>query len=93
MAIGYKLNIATFQAEQVEKTVTGVSVNVLQTLAIVLVVVILFLGMRTGLIVGSIVPFVMLVTLSIMQFSGIKLERMSLATLIISLGLLSTTAS
>ncbi|AWB65402.1 acriflavine resistance protein B [Saccharobesus litoralis] len=88
MPIGYQLNIATFQADQVEKTVSGVSINVLQTLAIVLVIVILFLGIRTGLIVGSIVPFVMLVTLSIMQMSGIKLERMSLATLIISLGLL-----
>ncbi|GGO71599.1 efflux RND transporter permease subunit [Bowmanella pacifica] len=88
LPIGYQLDIATYQAEQVEKTVRGVSVNVLQTLAIVLVVVVLFLGVRTGLIVGTIVPFVMLVTLSMMQFSGIKLERMSLATLIIALGLL-----
>ena len=88
LPIGYQLSVATYQAEQVEKTVRGVSVSVLQTLAIVLVVVVLFLGVRTGLIVGAIVPFVMLATLSIMQFSGIKLERMSLATLIISLGLL-----
>jgi len=88
LPIGYNINIATYQAEQVEKTVRGVSINVLQTLAIVLVVVVLFLGLRTGLIVGAIVPFVMLTTLSIMQFSDMKLERMSLATLIISLGLL-----
>jgi len=87
LPIGYELHIATYQADQVEKTVRGVSLNVLQTLSIVLVVVVLFLGVRTGLIVGAIVPFVMLVTLSIMKFSGIKLERMSLATLIISLGL------
>jgi len=88
LPIGYNIDIATYQAEQVEKTVRGVSINVLQTLAIVLVVVVLFLGLRTGLIVGAIVPFVMLITLSIMQFSDMKLERMSLATLIISLGLL-----
>lgn len=88
LPIGYNINVATFQADQVTKTINGVSVNVLQTLAIVLVVVILFLGLRTGLIVGAIVPFVMLTTLSIMQFSDMKLERMSLATLIISLGLL-----
>ena len=88
LPIGYNLNIATIQAEQVEKTVYGVSINVVQTLAIVLVVVMLFLGMRTGLIVGSIVPVVMLITLAIMSFSGINLERMSLATLIIALGLL-----
>ena len=88
LPIGYQLDIATYQAEQVEKTVQGVSINVLQTLAIVLVVVVLFLGVRTGLIVGAIVPFVMLATLSIMLFFEMKLERMSLATLIISLGLL-----
>ncbi|MEW6990171.1 efflux RND transporter permease subunit [Colwelliaceae bacterium 6441] len=88
LPIGYQLDIATYQADQVEKTVQGVSINVLQTLSIVLVVVILFLGLRTGLIVGAIVPFVMLTTLSIMLFFDMKLERMSLATLIISLGLL-----
>ncbi|MCO4798625.1 MAG: efflux RND transporter permease subunit [Colwelliaceae bacterium] len=88
LPIGYQLDIATYQADQVEKTVKGVSINVLQTLAIVLVVVVLFLGLRTGLIVGAIVPFVMLSTLSIMLFFDMKLERMSLATLIISLGLL-----
>lgn len=88
LPIGYQLDIATYQAEQVDKTVKGVSINVLQTLAIVLIVVILFLGVRMGLIVGAIVPAVMLATLTIMQFSDMKLERMSLATLIISLGLL-----
>lgn len=88
LPIGYQINIATYQAEQVSKSINGVSMNVLQTLAIVLVVVILFLGIRTGLIVGSIVPFVMLITLAVMQFSGMVLEKMSLATLIIALGLL-----
>lgn len=88
LPVGYDVDFATYQADQVNRTVSGVSINVLQTLSIVLVVVIVFLGMRTGLIVGSIVPFVMLATLSIMQFSGIVLEKMSLATLIIALGLL-----
>jgi len=88
LPIGYQLDIATYQADQVEKTVRGVSISVLQTLAIVLVVVVLFLGVRTGLIVGAIIPFVMLATLAIMLFFDMKLERMSLATLIISLGLL-----
>ena len=88
LPIGYQINIATYQADQVKKAVHGVSINVLQTLAIVLVVVIFFLGMRTGLIVGSIVPFVMLTTLAIMHCSGMALEKMSLATLIIALGLL-----
>ncbi|MGP1353220.1 MAG: efflux RND transporter permease subunit [Parasphingopyxis sp.] len=85
---GVEFDIMTFQADQVESTVYGVSFNVLQTLAIVLGIVILFLGVRTGLIVGSIVPAVMLVTLAVMGMMGMQLERMSLATLVIALGLL-----
>lgn len=85
---GYELDIVTFQADQVEKAVYGVTVNVLQTLGIVLAVVVLFLGLRTGLIVGAIVPTVMLITVAIMGFFEITLQRMSLATLVIALGLL-----
>ncbi len=88
LPIGYQIDFATYQADQVELKVKGVSNNVFQTLVIVLVIVIFFLGLRTGLIVGSIVPFVMLVTLSIMKFSGMVLEQLSLSTLIIALGLL-----
>ncbi len=88
LPIGYALRIATYQADQVQTTINGVSVNVIQTLAIVLVVVMLFLGVRTGAIVGAIVPCVMLGTLGIMSLAGMDLQRMSLATLIIALGLL-----
>lgn len=85
---GYHLQIMTFQAEQVANAVYGVTASMLQTLAIVLAVVVLFLGVRTGLIVGSIIPGVMLVTLAVMGLTGMTLERMSLATLVIALGLL-----
>lgn len=85
---GYDLQIMTFQAEQVANAVYGVTASMLQTLAIVLAVVVLFLGVRTGLIVGSIIPGVMLVTLAVMGLMDMTLERMSLATLVIALGLL-----
>ena len=88
LPVGLNLDIVTWQADQVENAVYGVSINVIQTLAIVLAVVILFLGLRTGLIVGSIVPTVVLATLMIMSFTGMAMERMSLATIVIALGLL-----
>ena len=88
LPVGLNLDVVTWQADQVEKAVYGVSFNVLQTLTIVLGVVVLFLGVRTGLIVGSIVPAVMLATLAIMGVTGMNIERMSLATLVIALGLL-----
>ena len=88
LPVGLNLDVITWQADQVANAVYGVSSSVLQTLVIVLVVVMLFLGVRTGLIVGSIVPTVMLVTLAVMGFFDMNLERMSLATLVIALGLL-----
>jgi multidrug efflux pump subunit AcrB len=88
LPVGYNLDIATYQAAVVDSTISGVSLNVVQTLAIVLLTVILFLGIRTGSIVGSLVPLVMVITLALMAIFDIKLERMSLAALIISLGLL-----
>ncbi|MEO1175447.1 MAG: efflux RND transporter permease subunit, partial [Myxococcota bacterium] len=88
LPVGYTIDIITDQADAVARAVYGVSINVVQTLVIVLAVVVLFLGIRTGLIVGSLVPAVMLVSLTVMGMLGIALQRMSLATLVIALGLL-----
>jgi len=88
MPAGMHFEVITRQADQVEAAVEGVSLSVIQTLSIVLAVVILFLGFRIGLIVGAIVPAVVLIVLAVLNFSNMALERMSLATLIISLGLL-----
>ncbi|MDN3521955.1 efflux RND transporter permease subunit [Halomonas ramblicola] len=85
---GYRLEVMTFQPDQVANAVYGVSASVLQTLGVVLAVVILFLGVRTGLIVGALIPAVMLVTLAIMGLAEMTLQRASLATLVIALGLL-----
>ena len=88
LPIGYRLQFATFQPDEVDKAVGNVMNNLYQTVIIVLLVVMAFLGWRTGLIVGVMVPLTMLMTLLIMRVTGIELERMSLATLIIALGLL-----
>ena len=88
LPIGYVLEFATFQPDLVQKAVDGALSNVYQTLVIVLVVVVAFLGLRTGLIVGSFVPMTMLMGLILMRFAGIELERISIASAIIALGML-----
>lgn len=88
LPIGYQLSYITFQPDDIRVAVSGVMNNLYQTVGIVLVVVMLFLGWRTGLLVGAMVPLVMLLSILVMRYLGIELERMSLATLIISLGLL-----
>ena len=88
LPIGYTLEYATFQPDLVEAAVSGGLNNVYQTIVIVLIVVMIFLGIRTGLIVGSFVPLTMLMGLIVMRFFDIELERVSVASSIIALGML-----
>jgi len=88
LPVGYTLEFATFQPDLVEAAVSGGLGNVYQTIIIVLVVVMLFLGVRTGLIVGSFVPLTMLMGVIAMGLFGIEFERVSIASSIIALGML-----
>jgi multidrug efflux pump subunit AcrB len=82
------LDVAIFQPDLVEQSVSSATSNLLQTVAVVLVIVMLFLGWRTGLIVGAMVPLTMMVTLVGMSIWGIELHRISIAAIIVALGLL-----
>ncbi|WP_455199984.1 efflux RND transporter permease subunit, partial [Kaarinaea lacus] len=88
LPIGYVLEFATFQPDLVEAAVSGGLNNVYQTIVIVLIVVMIFLGVRTGLIVGTFVPMTMLLGIILMPFFGIEFERVSIASSIIALGML-----
>ena len=92
LPFGHFLEYATFQPVLVERAVNGALVNLAQTLAIVLIVVVLFLGVRTGLIVGSFVPLTMLLGLIGMSVLDVELQRMSIATMIIALGMMVDSA-
>lgn len=85
---GLVLDFATFQPDLVDRAVGGAVNNLYQTLAIVLLVTMLFLGLRTGLIVGAFVPFTMLVGIVVMRLLDVELQRVSIAALIIALGML-----
>ncbi|RTZ17402.1 efflux RND transporter permease subunit [Vibrio aquaticus] len=88
LPVGVELELATFQPEKVDVAVSSATNNLLQTIAVVLAVVMVFLGMRMGLIVGSIVPLTILMSVIGMSLWGVELQRMSIAAIIISLGLL-----
>ena len=86
--IGIEFDVVAFQPDLVEQKVAEFVTNLLQAVAIVLTIMLLFLGLRTGLVVASLVPMAMIMALLVMSFLGIGLDQMSLAALIISLGLL-----
>ncbi len=86
--IGVEFEFVAFQTAAVEKKVAEFTNNVAQAIGIVLAVMLLMLGLRTGLVVSSLVPSAMLATLFLMQFLDLSVNQMSLAALIISLGML-----
>mgnify|MGYP001816472077 CR=1 FL=1 len=76
------------QPGEVEKSVSGFIVSVGQAVAIVIVVLLLFMGMRVGLIIGAVLLITVAGTLLIMHLNGIELQRISLGALVIALGML-----
>ena len=86
--IGIALNISTFQETVVTSSVGNALENVAQTFAVVFVVMALFLGFRSALVIACIVPFTICFVLAAMGFIGVDIEQVSIAAVIISLGLL-----
>ncbi|MEW9922460.1 efflux RND transporter permease subunit [Marimonas sp. MJW-29] len=86
--IGIAYNISTFQETNVTQSINGALSNVGQTFAVVFVVMLVFLGFRPALVIASIVPFTVTFALLGMSQWGIDLEQISIAAVIISLGLL-----
>jgi multidrug efflux pump len=85
---GFEQHIVTFQADVVEREMGKMHHVMGETVVIVMAVVMLFLGWRTGLIVGAIVPLTILGALIVMRALGVELQTVSIAAIILALGLL-----
>ncbi|WP_063850633.1 efflux RND transporter permease subunit [Flammeovirga sp. SJP92] len=72
----------------VESSVDDFVSNLLQSVATVLVVMFLFLGLRTGLVVSALIPSTIVITFVIMGLLDVGLNQISLAALIMALGML-----
>jgi len=88
LPLGMALDVAIFQPDLVQTAVRNATGNLIQTMGVVLLVVMLFLGWRLGLIVGAMVPLTMMTTLGAMWVGEIALHRISIAAIIVALGLL-----
>jgi multidrug efflux pump subunit AcrB len=86
--LGMTLEPVYFQADGVEASVEGFVINVLAALAIVVGVLLVAMGWRSGLIIGILLIVIVAGTLILMNVYGIALQRISLGALIIALGML-----
>lgn len=76
------------QAINVSGKINDVVSNVISAIVIVVIVVFLFVGLRTSLVMAANIPIVVLGSIAIINQLGIQLEQISLASIIIALGLL-----
>ena len=88
LPIGMSLDRIAFQADIVNANIDNFLVSIAQAVGIVGVVLLVFLGVRTGLIIAVSIPITMALTLMVMSWFGLSIDKVSLAGLIISLGLL-----
>lgn len=86
--VGVTFDFIAFQPDVVDRAISNFVVSIFQAVGIVLICMLLFLGLRTGMVVASLIPMTMLAALMLMQFFNIGMDKMSLAALIIALGLL-----
>ncbi len=86
--IGMDLAPVYDQPAEVEKSVGGFLVSVGQAVAIVIIVLLVFMGVRTGIVIGAVLLITVAGTLFIMDIFAIELQRISLGALVIALGML-----
>jgi len=86
--IGIEINPIYNQPAEVAASVNGFVINLVESVLIVIVVLLVFMGLRSGLLIGLILLLTVLGTFIFMQQMQIELQRISLGALIIALGML-----
>lgn len=88
MPEGYRLNILYDQGYESAVANEGFIMNLIISVLTVVGVLLFFIGLKNGILIGSGLIFSIFGTLIYMQATGIALQRMSLAAIIIAMGML-----
>ncbi|NCC53097.1 MAG: efflux RND transporter permease subunit [Spartobacteria bacterium] len=86
--VGVNYDVFVYQPRYVARSIDEFMGNLFQAFVFVVIVMLLFCGLRMGLIAGSLVPMAMLMCLALMPYFKISLHSVSIASLIIALGML-----
>ncbi len=85
---GIELHEVSIQSDSVRESVSEFINNLIAAVVIVFVVLLLFMGVRTGLVIGFVLVLTVAGTLIVMLIDDIAMQRISLGALIIALGML-----
>jgi multidrug efflux pump subunit AcrB len=86
--VGIELHTIYNQPDEVAGSVSSFIINLAEAVAIVIVVLLVFMGLRSGILIGLILLLTVLGTFIFMRQMNIELQRVSLGALVIALGML-----
>lgn len=86
--VGINIDTIYNQPMRVDNSVTSFVINLGEAVAIVIVVLLLFMGLQSGLLIGAILLITICGSFIFIEAAGVALERISLGALIIALGML-----
>lgn len=86
--LGMELHVISMQSDFVRSSVTNFIDNLIAAVVIVFIVLLVFMGVRSGIIIGFVLLLTVAGTLCIMLIDDIAMQRISLGALIIALGML-----
>ncbi len=86
--MGLEIGTVAFQADNVQEAINGFMLNLIESVAIVILVLLVTMGIRSGLLIGSGLVLTILGTLIVLSAIGVDLQRTSLGTFIIAMGML-----
>ncbi|GAA0247146.1 efflux RND transporter permease subunit [Marinomonas primoryensis] len=86
--VGLSMEPIYFQSKEVDRSVSDFLLNLAAAVGIVILVLLVFMGIRSGILIGIVLLLTILGTFIVMDYFKINLQRISLGGLIISLGML-----
>lgn len=88
MPVGLEIGVVSFQADDVKQAVGGFVANLAMSVAVVVGVLLVTMGLRSGLLIGSSLVLTILGTLVFLLWMGVDMQRTSLGAFIIAMGML-----
>lgn len=86
--LGIEFGIISLQSEAVTQAIDGFVISLVQAVVIVIAVLLVFMGLRSGLLIGFVLVLTIAGSFPFLDSMEVALERISLGALIIALGML-----
>jgi len=88
LPLGIDIGTIALQSREVVAAIKAFVINLVEAVLIVIGVLLIFMGLRSGLIIGMILVVTIMGSFILVEMKGLILERVSLGSLIIALGML-----